>query len=179
MRGSSCCVLRRCTSQFFFGDRQPRLVPLFRHPPRQPDLGMFLLSGGCGLHDSALVFTRNCVPSSGSRRIGPPQCGQLEARSTLGQLGRQHENDHGTSPGSCSDHDSIQAISPVPPVSKTLVSSLPRPRFGSCAGGARGAALARHQRSTPQSSTGTSPVPGWTPRFNPVRELASGSGLQN
>ena len=32
------------------------------------------------------------------------QCGQLEARSTLGQLGRQHENDHGTPPGSCSDH---------------------------------------------------------------------------
>ena len=46
-------------------------VPLFRHLSRQPHLGMFLLSGGCGLDDSAMVFARNCVPSCGSRRAWP------------------------------------------------------------------------------------------------------------
>ena len=56
-----------------------------------------------------------------------------------------------------SEVDAPKPSSPVPPVSRTLVSSLPE----------EVTTLARHQRGTP------------TPRFNPVRELASGSGLQN
>ena len=35
------------------------------------------------------------------------------------------------------------------------------------------------REALPQPTTGASPVPGWTPRFNPFRELASGSRLQN
>ena len=101
--GSPVCValavvLRCCASQLLLEDHQPWSFPWFCHPPQQSDLGLFLFIGGRWSRGGPVVLTRGGIPTSGSWRFGPSQRGQVEARSSLGQLGGQFEDDQWSSP---------------------------------------------------------------------------------
>ena len=104
LQGSVCvappAVLWRCASQLFLGP-SALSCPTLSPPSTTTRSG------------NVSVFWWVWTPRQGIGVRAKLRPFLLEARSTLGQLGRQHENDHGTPPGSCTDHFACDKCHPL------------------------------------------------------------------